>query len=249
MDASVRDILAIRSRICDGALIGFSLIAVPGLGSSLYRSLSIGWQPVMVAHIILCAALWYTTLFRRSVPYGFRGGYLIFMMMLVGVGGLWQFGLFAAGNLFLVAGPAMAAVLFGSRTGIALSVAGVMSAGALGLYTVLANKIPALDLAAYVTHPAAWATFIAVLAIGLAVLVTGVAMITDFLTSALTDANRGKDELDKLASTLEQQVKERTIDLQAEIAEHKRAEDALRDSEEKLRQVFGAVPLPVIVTR
>lgn len=82
--------MAVRYRICDGSLIAICLFSVPGLGASLYRSLSIGWQYVMVGHIILCVVLWYTTLFRRSVPYGFRGGHLIFMMMLAGVRGLWK---------------------------------------------------------------------------------------------------------------------------------------------------------------
>jgi PAS domain S-box-containing protein len=34
-----------------------------------------------------------------------------------------------------------------------------------------------------------------------------------------------------------------------DVTERKRVEEALRESEEKLRQVFGAVPMPVIVTR
>jgi PAS domain S-box-containing protein len=48
---------------------------------------------------------------------------------------------------------------------------------------------------------------------------------------------------------LEQRVEERTNDLRAEIKEHKRTEEALRESEKQRQAVFDATPMALLVTR
>ena len=156
MDKLSRNITTVRSEICNLALIVFAIFAVPSLGASLYRTTSIGWQPVMTAHIFLAIVLWSVTLFRHRVPYNLRGGYLVAMMIVVAVGGVWQFGLVAGGAPWLIAAPVLATILFGIRLGVAIGIFCFLSFAAIGLHTVLENRLPPFDLAVYATHPQAW---------------------------------------------------------------------------------------------
>ncbi|MCP4672359.1 MAG: PAS domain S-box protein, partial [Desulfobacula sp.] len=52
----------------------------------------------------------------------------------------------------------------------------------------------------------------------------------------------------KVKKELEQRVKERTIELQQEISEHKQTEDSLKGSEAQFRKMIKKSPLPMVIT-
>lgn len=54
----VDDIHRVRSRVCNAMLIALSATVIPALIGSLYRSVDIGWQPIMYFHILLHYRYW-----------------------------------------------------------------------------------------------------------------------------------------------------------------------------------------------
>ena len=148
--------LEVRSRICDTFLVWLSIAAIAMLAASLYRTVDIGWQPIMTLHIFVASALWATALCRKRLPYHVRSGFLLGLMLLVGLGGTWSFGLAAGGLVWLLITPVLAAILFGARSGLAILACIIVVTSTIGVMTVLGIKSPALDLAVYLSTASTW---------------------------------------------------------------------------------------------
>jgi len=146
----------IRSRICNVFLITFAIIAVPALSASLYRVTAIGWQPIMIVHITIALSLWGLVIFRSKVPYNLQAGFIVIFFMIIGLGGMYQFGLIAGGIAFLVISSPVATLLFGAKTGIATLAIALSGAAVIGLLTVSGNLQHEFDLSAYAIAPSSW---------------------------------------------------------------------------------------------
>ena len=185
-----------RSAICNVFLVSFSVIAIPALAASLFRSGSIGWQPVMALQIVMASLLWGVTAFRRRLPYPVRAGFVLLALISVGLAGLWQLSLVAGGIAFLVIAPALGTIFFGTRGGTAVLALTVLPAMVVGVVSVAEHRLPSFDLAAYLTSASAWTNAI------LAWLFTGVssvlaiALYNRHFASALDTARRHATALD-----------------------------------------------------
>ena len=102
------DVESYRAGICAAFLLTFAIAAIPSLFASLSRIADIGWQAVMGIHIAVVSALWLVVLFRKKIPYHLQAVTIVIMFMVIGVGGLLQFGLTAGGVAFLVASAPIA---------------------------------------------------------------------------------------------------------------------------------------------
>ncbi len=195
MNVSREEINDFRIKICDWALIASVFFAVPALAISLSRIANIGWQPVMGIQILLAVVLSVVCLFRSVLPYAVRAGFLLTLMFIVGVGGLWQFGLLAASTSFLVAGPIMATVLFGGRIGLAAGFVFFLAHAVSGFFIVQAGRLPDVDLAFYMTHPLAWLVHSTALGMVMVVVLVATIRFSDNLSDALTSSRRYQEEL------------------------------------------------------
>jgi PAS domain S-box-containing protein len=65
----------------------------------------------------------------------------------------------------------------------------------------------------------------------------------------VTDQVRAEEELKRAHEDLEKRVADRTAELSAEVAQRRRAEDALRESEERYRTISESGPLPLCIAR
>lgn len=150
----------IRSRICNRFILAFAIIAVPTLAASLYRITIIGWQPVMAIHIIIAFFLWGIALFRSRVPYVIQAGFIIVVFILIGLGGIFQFGLVSGGIAFIVVTGPIATLLIGGKKGLAALVVVFSGVLVIGLLFVADKLHYTFDVQAYSVTPAAWATSI-----------------------------------------------------------------------------------------
>ena len=160
VDNLVNDIQEIRSRICTAFLISFAVIAIPALAASLSRINDIGWQPVMLLHIAIAISLWFIAIFRSKVPHAIQASFIVMMFFIIGLGGIYQFGLVAGGVAFLVVSSPTAALLFNGKTGIATLAIGFIGVAIIGLLTISGNLKHGIDLVAYAVAPSAWLTAI-----------------------------------------------------------------------------------------
>ena len=147
-------------KICDGLLLAGAVICIPVLFASVFRAVSIGWQPVMLVQIGLVCTFWLVTGFRKHLPYNLRAGFLVAFVYAVSISGIWQFGLLAASIPWLAVGPFLATIFLGVRAGILTGLFTVISAAVLGFLTVVQNRLPAVDSAALMTNTQHWVAFI-----------------------------------------------------------------------------------------
>lgn len=152
----ISDIQDTRSKICVSFLVTFSLIAIPALIASLYRASHIGWQPVMYAHIALAMMIWGITLFRTRIPYTIQAAAIITVFIIIGLGGIFQFGLIAAGTVFLVIASPIAILFFGKKAGIITFVLAFAGVACLGSLTIFGLLEPSVDLTSYAAAPSTW---------------------------------------------------------------------------------------------
>ncbi len=156
MAASDQTYLEVRSRICDTFLVWLSIAAIPMLAASLYRTVDIGWQPLMALHVFGAVALWIMALCRKRLPYHVRGGFLLGVMLITGLAGTWSFGLAAGGLVWLLITPVLGAILLGARSGLAILASIILVTSMIGVMTVLGIRSPALDLAVYLSTASTW---------------------------------------------------------------------------------------------
>ena len=149
--------LEIRSRICDAFLICLAILTAPTLAASLYRALDIGWQPVMTLQILVATGIWTLAILRRFLPYHVRSISLITVFIIVGLAGLWSFGLMAGSIVWFVVAPVLGTIFFGMRTGLAILFGVIVATGMIGVSTVQEHRLPPFELAAYLMSAPAWA--------------------------------------------------------------------------------------------
>ena len=146
----------IRTKICNAFSVTFAIIAVPSLMASLYRITAVGWQPVMNAHIVIVAILWLMVLLRNRLSYNVQASFIVVMFLVIGLWGIYQFGLLAGGIGFLVVSSPIATLLFGVRIGLATLFVALSGSIIIAVLVVSGNLQYEFDLSAYATALPSW---------------------------------------------------------------------------------------------
>jgi len=183
-------LLEVRSNICDACLLAFAIIVVPTLASSLYRAVEFGWQPVMAVHILFATTGWGILLLRKRIPYHVRALFLVALFAIVGLAGIWTFGLVSAASAWVVVAPILTTVLFGTRSGLVTLIVMTMASSMIGTVTVIEQRRPNFDLPTYATSASTWVTAIFgwVIASGSIMFVVGA--FNKFLVESATTSRR-----------------------------------------------------------
>jgi diguanylate cyclase (GGDEF)-like protein len=193
---AIKDLQLVRGNVCDRTLVVFALISVPALAASLSRIPSIGWSWVMGVQITTVALLYIITIFRESIPYYLRAGYIVLLLSIVGLTGMLKFGLIAGAIPLLIVTPILTTVYFGARVGI-LHVAGIMLLMTLIAFGKIQGVIASdFDMAFHASLISTWATFLLVSLVAFVAPVTATIMVVRHLTEALEKARRNEEELE-----------------------------------------------------
>lgn len=194
-DELTTEVQDIRSKICNVFLITFAVIAIPTLTASLYRITMIGWQHVMGAHVVIVVSLWCIVIFRARVPYNIRAGSIVIMFLIIGLGGIYQFGLVAGGTAFLVVSSPIATVIFGGQIGVATLVISLFGAALIGLLTVSGSLQHELDLLTYAIAPSSWLSSIFSWILAATVLTFSLYIFNNYLIRALKKSRQHQEAL------------------------------------------------------
>lgn len=225
MDEISQEILSHRAKICNAFLVTYAILIVPAVAPSLMRIRDIGWQHVMYVHVISALTLWVLVIFRRKVSYYYQAGYLIMMFLLIGVGGILQFGLAAGGSALLVVSGPMATLLFGARVGFSVLTFSLGFLVVVGYLTVTGTLVPRIDLSSYYLIPTTWlTTFVAWSFSGIGMALS-LHVFNKSMTNALAASKESQENLRKQQIILEEVIAEK--------------EAAIRE----IRQLQGIIPI------
>lgn len=184
-----------RTKICNAFLYTSAVLAIPALTASLLRMNEIGWQPVMLAHIIIAIGLWLTALLQNKVPYPIKAGFIVSIFIIIALGGIYQFGLVAGGIAFLVVTAPIATLLFNGKTGTAILIAGFSGAAVIGYLTVTGSISHAFDVSAYNIARSSWINSIIGWALASAAMTASLHAFNQGLIQALRKSHRQQKEL------------------------------------------------------
>lgn len=145
-----------QSEICDKLFSWLSVLAIPTLAASLYRTIDIGWKPVMAIQILLAVAIWSVYFLRDRIPYRIRAGCVVSVFSLHGLAGIWTFGLAAFSASGLVIAPILGMFFFPLRSGFIILGCITLMTTIIGAMTVLGHRPPPLDFEIYLASAAGW---------------------------------------------------------------------------------------------
>lgn len=225
MDEASEDLQQVRSRICDMMLAASAALVVPAVAASLYRSVNIGWRWDMAFHVAAAALIVLLWVFRKSVPYTVRAGSIISVFLFTGLIGFWAFGMVAGANPMLLMAPVLATVLFGKRLGISFAIAIVLMMMITAYSFVYGGRVFEINFNISGTFLPSWITYTLTVVLVTATSIAAISMSNHHLAEALINSKNSQTELIDLNTDLENQVLERTLEL----------EDAKQKAEQQAR--------------
>lgn len=168
----------------------------------------------MIIHISACLALWLLLLFRERTPLTLRGGFIVFVLFLVGCGGVLKFGIMGTSQAFFLGSVVVSTIIFGVIQGTLVFLISLVIV-ALGMWNALNGQmLYTVNPSIYVDSTSAWINL---------VLTTSMVAI-----SLLVLLGRFNHFLFELIGSQEQSISERTEDL---LNKNTELEESRRDAE------------------
>ena len=140
------DISAIRTGFVDNMWRGLLVIAVLSIPLSIARIIYTQWLPLYGYHLAIATVVMGLALVQKRAPFGWRAGLLFVLLWLVGLPGVFFFGLAASGIWWLVLSCLVATTLYSPRFGLVASLLTglvLLVAGAGVVSGVLQPAVPA----------------------------------------------------------------------------------------------------------
>ena len=199
-----REIQSHRDRICKAILFCTAVIAVPTAGASLYRVTNIGWQPLMAAHVFLTIALWAMVIGHKRIAYKIQASVLVCVFLTVGLTGIFQFGLAAAGVAFLIVSVPLATLLFDRKVGLATFVVAFTGAAFTAVAATSEGFSYGFDVAIYAQAPSSWITAMVGWTLASVVLTASFYIFNNELIEALSSSQQQQRKLEQAVRDLDQ---------------------------------------------
>lgn len=150
------DMRAVRDRLIILGLRSFAILGIPAVLLSLVRSLEHGWHPIYVLHIAICAVVLGAAVLRGRLSHPLPVSLLLGVLLVLGVAGLFAYGLAGGGILLLATFSILASVVLGTRAGVIACAVSLTAIAALGVAVCTGAMTFSFDLGRYATSVTAW---------------------------------------------------------------------------------------------
>ena len=207
----------IRSDLINSLLLTSAFLGLPTVLASLLRIQEVGWKDILFLYIGIYPLILITALLRKRLPVNARALILAIAAYLIGVVGLYGWGLQGSGPLFLVITCLLVMLLFGRKFGWVAILASVASMLVIGLGASRGYIQYEYNTQQYAISPGAWITAASIL-----LLITSLLSIT--ITKLFDSQKSFIDKLDQRTIDLESANQQ----LRLEISERQKAEQALQ---------------------
>ncbi len=141
-------------------LVGVTLLAIVSVPVSLTRALSFGWSHFYWVQILCMLAVTALCLFRHRASTHFKATTVLLLSLLVALGGLLSYGIYASGPIWGIFAIFVAAMFMNRKVVIVVAAGYVLTLVAIGYAFVAGYLAPIADPVLYIRTPAAWATAI-----------------------------------------------------------------------------------------
>lgn len=166
------------------------VLAPFALAVGFYRATVTHWDPALVLYSGFVLVLFLMAWRRHRLSPVLKGSVLLAILLVVGASGAVQNGLLAPALMYLVVAPPLANMLFGRRAAlVTMGIVVVVMAG-VGAYVVEAERLPPMNIPAYMTSPIAWVLELAVLILVILLLQVAVDVFIRSLVKSLLTTHR-----------------------------------------------------------
>ncbi|MDC8784795.1 GGDEF domain-containing protein [Roseateles koreensis] len=196
----------IRSQFLQQVWRGLLVLAVLGMPGSWLRAMQTGLQPVYIVHTL--AALAIVTLYvrRNRLPHKFSATAAVLTMFAIGAGGLWTFGFYSAGLVWVIISCTICAVLFPRRisngyiVGQMLFVLGVTAAFSQGWLAI------AFDANEYIRKLQNWVGVLIGTSVGILTMVLGLRSYNESIVKLIDKISSQRDEIERQQALISHQA-------------------------------------------
>ena len=193
------DIQGIRTDFVSSMWRGLFWVALLTVPLTLARIYFNHWLPLYGYHLVASIVLAVVARLQSRLAFGWRAGLLFSLLWLVGLPGIFSFGLAASGVWWLVLSCLVASVLYSPRFGTAVSLVTMLALVLAGAGFISGVLVPAIPLDRFLVLPSAWVSLILVTGIFLTLVLrsfTGYARATEGL---LLQIKNQRDEIERLS--------------------------------------------------
>lgn len=224
MKAESYDIQALLAKQLDRGLYSFAIIGFFALFGSLSRTIHVGWHNVMFLHISVYVLFLLFLAIKNRLSFKIRSYTITGIILLLSVFGLIAWGLIGFGLVGLFSFCLLAAILFGTRTGIIATLLSMIIIGTVGACVQMGAISFSFEPEIYISSVTSWIYTLLVIALSAGLFVI-----------ALGTLNRQMVQLIQTLKTKNEELVEANRRLKTEVLERERSEAEKQSLEKKLR--------------
>ena len=193
------DIQGIRNAFVSNLWRGLFWVALLAVPLTLVRIYYNHWLPLYGYHLGASLVLALVARVQSHLAFGWRAGLLFSLLWLVGLPGIFSFGLAASGVWWLVLSCLVASVLYSPRFGTVVAIITIFALVLAGAGFMSGTLVPAIPLDRYLLLPSAWVSVILVTGIFLTLVLRSFAGYARATEGLLLKIKQQRDEIERLS--------------------------------------------------
>ena len=194
-----QDVQALRLGFVANLWQGMSWVALLALPVTLWRVQATGWLPMYGVQIFLALMVFACARLQARWPFNARAGTMVALLWLVGLPGLFTFGLSASSLWWLVLGGVVAGIVYSVRIGLVVATltAAVLLVAAAGFTGGWLQ--PSIAPATYLRLGSSWASLVIVTALFSILVLRSFGAYTQATAQLLRQVREQRDEIERLS--------------------------------------------------
>ena len=175
-----------------------SILAIPALVASLLRIMQTGWSNAIFLQIFAVILTWCIFLLKNRLRYWIKALVLLSLLFILGINGIFHFGLSAAGRDFFFVFTVLAILSIGLRAGLSAYAVSLIFLIGFGITVTNHWIIYKIDFNIYNVASSSWITFITIWSIFVGLLIVAANRLQSAFIDALSISKQQTDKLQQL---------------------------------------------------